>query len=150
MAIVASHNRSQHAILLILLKSATNQWIASLGGPLGKLLGFEPQLLVGRGVGDVLLAGLDLDPELGTITHAELQLALVLYEDLQNVLDFEQAVVGRISEQLDHVAQLWVQLVHIAKFLLVIWDHELDSPSFSDFFSASIVLMRFKILFERE
>ena len=51
-------------------------------------------MLLAGDPGEVLLARFDLDGELSEVTHSELQLALVLDEDLQAVLDFEQAVIG--------------------------------------------------------
>ena len=107
-------------------------------------------MLLAGDPGEVLLARFDLDGELSEVAHPELQLALMLDEDLQGVLDLEQAVVGRVSEDLHHVAQLGVQHVHIAEFLFGVRHHEFDSSCFSDLFRASIVLQSLKILLNRE
>ena len=150
MAIAGGDNWGKHAIFLVFLKVAADSGVADLRSPLGNLLGFVPKLLLGCFPGEILHCRLNLDRKFSKVTHTELQFTLVLDKDLQVILNLEQAVISRICEDLDHMSQLWVQLVHIAELLLGDWHLEFDSSRFSDLFSATFVLDLLDILIDIE
>ena len=109
-----------------------------------------PHLFSGGGYGQILLLRLDMDREFGIITHSELELALVLDEDLQGVLDAKELVLRRVGEYLYHVAEFRVQLVHDTELGLHAWHGELDRPRLSDFLGAACILIRLNVLLNGE
>lgn len=109
-----------------------------------------PHLFSGSGDWQILLLRLDLDREFSEVAHSELELALVLDEDLQGVLDAEELVLCRVGEYLDHVAKLRMQLVHDTELGLHAWHWELDRPRLSDFLSAARILVCFNVLLNGE
>ena len=109
-----------------------------------------PHLFSCSGDRQILLLRLDLDREFSEVAHSELELALVLDEDLQGVLDAEELVLCRVGEYLDHVAKLRMQLVHDTELGLHAWHWELDRPRLSDFLSAARILVCFNVLLNGE
>jgi hypothetical protein len=74
----------------------------------------------------------------------------MLHEDVQDVLDLEQRVVGGVCEHFDHVAQLGVEVVDSTKLLVCNGDLELDSLCLPGLLSASIELQGNKPFFFRK
>ena len=74
----------------------------------------------------------------------------MLHEDLQGVCDTKELVFCRVGEYLDHVAELGVQLVHDAEFVLDAGNGEFDRSRLSDFLSAAWILIRFDVLLNGE
>ncbi len=73
----------------------------------------------------------------------------MLHEHIQHVFNFEKAVGGRVSQNLGHVTQVWMQLIN-QSFLLHCRKQEINRSVLTNFLSAAIKLFLKNILLSLE
>ena len=73
----------------------------------------------------------------------------MLHEHIQHVFDFEKTVGRRVSQNLGHMAQVWMQLINLS-FLLICRNQEINRSVLANFLSAAIKLFLKNVLLSLE